>query len=62
MKLKEPDLVVRTVLKSYKGKDCTYNLLDNGVLHIDNHTSKKRSIFVKFDEVQMVITKLNKQS
>ena len=57
--MKEPELVVRTVSKAYKGKECTYNLLDNGVLHIDNHLSKKRSIFVKFDEVQLAIIKLN---
>lgn len=58
--MKEPEMVVRTVVESFKGKDCTYNLLDNGVLHIDNHTSKKRSIFVNFDEVQLAIIKLNK--
>lgn len=40
---------VLTVIKQVKDGDCTFSLMSNGKVHINNHKTNKSSMWVKSD-------------
>lgn len=44
-------MIVLTVIKQLRDGDCTFSLMSNGKVHINNHVTNKSSMWVASDKL-----------
>ena len=43
---------VLTVTKSFKDGNCTFSLMSNGKVHVNNHVTNKKSMWIDSDKLR----------